>query len=120
MTLQELCDRIANPETIYVNHSEEVPDYLVEPLNVLVKQMRLKVKKAETIEVIYLQNQFDDMSRVYHILDEHYDGDVNDALATVLSKRLYGVDFNNLNQKEMNIIKVLTIYLMILPYVNEE
>ena len=120
MSFQDFCERIATPEPISIVYSSEVPDELVEPLNVLVNQMRSKMTRLDRIEVVFIQNKFLDMEHVCNILDNHYNGEVDDSLATVLSQKLYRRDFNSLNIQEMAIIKVMAIYLMLLKHFNEE
>lgn len=113
MNFQEFCDGIANPEIIHITHNEDLPESFVEPLNVLVNMIRLKLTKADSIKITFIQNKFDDMEQVCDILENKYNGEVHDSLATILSHRLYGKDYNHLSCKEMSIIKVLAIYLMI-------
>lgn len=113
MIFQEFCDRFANPELIEITTTDEVPREFVEPIDTLVSLIKLKVKRADTIKISFIQNKFDDMNEVRRIMDETYDGEVIESISQSLSKKLYELDYNVLNREEMAIIKVLTIYLMI-------
>jgi len=119
MTFQEFCDRYANPELIEITCTDEVPREFVEPINTLVNLIRLKVQRADTIKISFIQNKFDDMNEVRRIMNDVYHGEVNESISQALSKNLYGLEFGLLTSSEMAIIKVLTIYLMIQNATNE-
>lgn len=118
MYFQDLCNMITNPDEIQISDDEKVPEEFVEPLNVLVDLVRLKVKRASFVKISFVQNKFDDMDKVERILNEQYHGQVYDGLALQLSKRLFGLPFDKISNEEVAIIKVLAIYLMIQPHFN--
>ena len=118
MNFMTFCQEIATPTNISITSNERIPDAFRESFDALVSQMKNKMNRLDRIEVIFIQNKFTNMEKIYDILDAEYQGEVNDDLAAALSRALYNADFNNLVSEEQCIIKVLTVYLMILKHFN--
>lgn len=119
MSFLSFCQEIATPTNISITTSnEQIPDTFRESFDALVSQMKNKMNRLDRIEVVFVQNKFNNMSKVDDIMQNEYSGEVDDNLAAALSRALYNADFNNLVSEEQSIIKVLTVYLMILKHFN--
>ena len=118
MSFFSFCQDIATPTKISVTSNEQVPEEFRGSFNVLVSQMKNKMNRLDRIEVVFVQNKFENMYKVDMIMQTKYGGEVCDDLAAALSRALYNADFNNLVSEEQSIIKVLTVYLMILKHFN--
>ena len=119
MSFLSFCQEIATPTNISITTSnEQIPDTFRESFDALVSQMKNKMNRLDRIEVVFVQNKFSNMSKVDDIMQNEYSGEVDDNLAAALSRALYNADFNNLVSEEQSIIKVLTVYLMILKHFN--
>ena len=113
MNFLEFCMAYANPEPIVIEDTKELPVEYQEPLRVLVNLIRLKLPRANAIKISFVQNQFEDMYKVCHIMLGAYNGEVDESISQALSNALYHQDYNMLQFEETMIIKILTIYLMI-------
>lgn len=118
MSFLSFCQEIATPTNISITSNEQVPDEFREPFDALVSQMKNKMNRLDRIEVVFVQNKFNNMNKVDDIMQNEYSGEVDDNLAAALSRALYNADFNNLVSEEQSIIKILTVYLMILKHFN--
>jgi hypothetical protein len=114
MDFLEFCVRYANPEPITIEDpTQEVPMNFREPLRVLVNLVRLKLPRADSIKISFVQNKFENMNEVKEIMENEYHGEVMESISQALAQELYHQDYNALQYEETLIIKILTIYLML-------
>lgn len=114
MNFLEFCMTYANPEPIVIEDTiHELPMEYQEPLDVLVNLIRLKLPRASSVKISFVQNRFEDMYEVCQIMLNVYHGEVDESISQALAKALYHQDYNMLQFEETMIIKILTIYLMI-------
>lgn len=118
MGFRQFCTRIATDNIINISTPEdpmtvEIPFNLESSIRVLTDTLKPLRKRFDTISIPYVEKCFDDMGKVYNIMDEEYDGDVDEGIPYALAMYLYDKSFNDLSMDEQAIIKVLTVYLLV-------
>lgn len=83
-----------------------------EPVNILIQNLKPKMSVLDKFRPVYITQAFSDMDQVVNKLDS-IGGDIPDGIISTLSKELYGKHFNELNNTEEGIIKILSTYICI-------
>lgn len=108
------CEHLATERHVDITDSVDVPDQYIEPVNVLVNIMKPKMNRLKKISIPFIESQFDDIDTVCDVLDTKTNNkDIPDGIINALSNALYCVKFNDLNNKDQAIIKVLSCYLLL-------
>jgi len=122
MTLMELANRYATFNdglTIGTNDmTNETLSMLStkyhDPIKVLINNIKPKITVLDRFKPTYITQVFSDWNKVKAKLESLSDNeDVPDGIILVLSRELYEKHFNDLNQSERGIIKVLSVYICI-------
>jgi hypothetical protein len=118
MGFRQFCKRIATENTIEITIPDDpmtvgIPFNLESPIQVLTNTLKPLKKRFDSISVPYVEKCFSDMEKVFKVMDEEYDNDVDDGIPYALSMYLYDTQFNELSADDQAIIKVLTVYLLV-------
>lgn len=118
MGFRQFCQNIATDTLMTISvpadpNVVEIPYNLESHITVLTNTLRPMVSRFDNIRVRYVEACFEDMTKVFEILDQEYAGDIDDNIAYALSVYLFDKQFNDLDVSDQAIIKVLTIYLLV-------
>lgn len=118
MAFVEFCLGKANGDLIDTPFFTEDHDWVSppvqykKPLDVLIKNMKIKRDILDRVSVPYVENAFSGDYK--SILDEKLeDGEVPDSMIEYLSDGIFGKKINDLEYNQRAIIKVLSVYICI-------
>lgn len=112
MKFKQFCINIANPDHIDIPTTSTTsyePDKMYENI---INIMKPKMDILDKINVPFIEATFEDMDEVVTLL-ENNSSDISDGMILRLAENLYENHFNNLNDEEQAIIKVIACYLSI-------
>lgn len=112
MKFKQFCINIANPDHINIPATSTTsyePDKMYENI---INIMKPKMDILDKINVPFIEATFEEMDEVVTLL-ENNSSDISDGMILRLAENLYENHFNNLNDEEQAIIKVIACYLSI-------
>lgn len=93
-------------------NTTQVPSQYEKPVNVLIKNMKVKKDIFDKVNIPYIEAAFsEDYPSILE--DKLDDGEIPDGIIVTLSFGIYGKNFNKLSDDERTIIKVLSVYICI-------
>ena len=105
-------DKLETPFFTEDHDTVSPPEKYKGPLDVLIKNMKIKRDIFDRVSVPYVENAFNGDYK--SILDDKLDdGEVPDAMIEYLADGIYGDKINNLDYNQRSIIKVLSVYICI-------
>lgn len=122
MTLMELANQFAENNKGLTIGTKDVTNETLggldakyhTPIKALVQNIKPKITVLDRFKPAYITQVFSDWDKVKAKLESlSNNGDIPDGIFLVLSKELYGKHFNDLDQSERGIIKVLSVYICI-------
>ena len=108
-SFKQFCINTVTPE-----HVDIIPSGIFTPDKMyvnIVNSIKPKMEILDRVNIPFIEATFEDMDAVTEILRE--DQDVPDEMLGDLSTKLYGKEFNTLDNEEQSIIKVIGCYLQI-------
>ena len=126
MPFQQFCNDIVNNVEYDLPCENTEGDTVVEVtypegfrsrLNVLKKDILVKIDRLDKISIRYIENAFHDMNKVRDIIRDEYHYEVNDEWLSCVSQEIMGMKYNDLTEDGRAIIKVLTVYLLIQNFI---
>ena len=112
MKFKQFCVNIANPDHVDISTNGTTsyePDKMCENI---INIMKPKMDILDKINVPFIEATFEDMDEVVTLL-ENNSSDISDGMILRLAENLYENHFNNLDDEEQAIIKVIACYLSI-------
>lgn len=112
MTFKQFCINISNPEHVDIPTTSTTPYKPDDMYENIINTMKPKMDILDRINVPFIEAVFDNMEEVKDLL-ENNSPDIPDGMILDISEKLYKDHFNNLNDEEQAIIKVIACYLSI-------
>ncbi len=94
--------------------NEKINPMIKESADIVILELQYKISRANSLALNYIQDAFADLDAVEETLTEVWNSDIPIGLACYISEALYKKKLKDLTDDEASIIKVLTIYSMIL------
>ena len=122
MTFLEFCRKTASDVDIrtLVEDQDNLPKneginpIVTESANMVILELQYKITRVNSLALNYIQDAFADLDAVEETLTEVWNSHVPIGLACYIAEALYKKKLKDLTDDEASIIKVLTVYSMIL------
>ena len=122
MTFLEFCRTIASDVDIrtLVEDQDNLPEnerinpIVAESAKMVILELQYKITRVNSLALNYIQDAFADLDVVEETLEDVWNSHVPIGLAGYIAETLYKKKLKDLTDDEASIIKVLTIYSMIL------
>lgn len=95
-------------------NNEKINPIIKESADMIILELQYKIPRLNSLTLGYIQNAFEDMDEVEEVLEDVWNSDIPIGLSCYISEALYKKKLKDLTDDEASIIKVLTIYSMIL------
>ena len=121
-TFIDFCKGIASDVDIrtMVEDQNNLPDnekmnpIIKESADIIILELQYKISRVDSLTLGYIQDAFEDLDEVEKVLEDVWNSDIPIGLSCYISEALYKKNLKDLTDDEASIIKVLTIYSMIL------
>jgi hypothetical protein len=121
-TFIDFCKGIASDVDIrtMVEDQNNLPDnekmnpIIKESADIIILELQYKISRVDSLTLGYIQDAFEDLDEVEEVLEDVWNSDIPIGLSCYISEALYKKELKDLTDDEASIIKVLTIYSMIL------
>lgn len=110
MTFSEFCKTLATPNTCEISNELSYPDEYKSKMDILVNFMKFKMSRLDKIEIPFIQETVNIDTIISKMKDDPM---IPTGIPNNLSIELYHKQFNELDNTEQQIIKVLSIYIII-------
>ena len=122
MTFLEFCRKRASDVDIrtLVEDQDNLPEnerinpIVAESAKMVILELQYKITRVNSLALNYIQDAFADLDAVEETLEDVWNSNVPIGLAGYIAEALYKKKLKDLTDDEASIIKVLTIYSMIL------
>jgi hypothetical protein len=95
-------------------NNEKINPIIKESADMIILELQYKIPRVNSLTLGYIQNAFEDLDEVEELLEDTWNSDIPIGLSCYISEALYKKKLKDLTDDEASIIKVLTIYSMIL------
>ena len=95
-------------------NNEKMNPVIKESADIIILELQYKISRVNSLTLGYIQDAFEDLDEVEEVLEDVWNSDVPIGLSCYISEALYKKNLKDLTDDEASIIKVLTIYSMIL------
>ena len=117
-SFQDMCSRIVTGHVELKNNNVDNFDHFPETwkttTEALITSLKPKRDRFDKVCLSYIQKEFNNMNSVQKALDENTtSGEVPDEILCHVSSGIYDKAFNDLDDNEQAIIKVLACYIII-------
>lgn len=95
-------------------NNEKMNPIIKESADIIILELQYKISRVNSLTLGYIQDAFEDLDEVEEVLEDVWNSDIPIGLSCYISEALYKKKLKDLTDDEASIIKVLTIYSMIL------